>query len=360
MGVAMTKFPSNPHHPSSDFFFKKNNAPGFLYLRLGFRLVPAMAHGGYPRRGAAVRRPKSSASAAAADRKRKRAVAAKPASLKNQIRSTERFLRKDLPDDIRVAQEKKLEELKRQQELQNQLAVQRTVQLRDRKIKFFERRKIERMIRRLEKQQRSNGDDFSNELSKLREDLEYVKFFPKNEKYVSLFAGGNNPDTVEGRNKWRKQIKDNLMAAAANGKDLEETASDDDALDVSDDDFFMSGSSSDEEADDEWTDKSAKEPASSASGRAASGMSSDEKNQRQRDARVLMPPPRSLAPNRTRSADKRVISSSSYTSNSTSSESFKNRRVPNHSGDHNSNLSSNSDAHKPRRKRRPKKKKKLA
>lgn len=266
----------------------------------------------------------------------------------------------DLPDDIRIAQEKKLEDLKRQQELQNQLAVQRIVQLRDRKIKFFERRKIERMIRRLEKKQRSNGDDVSNKLSKLREDLEYVRFFPKNEKYVSLFAGGNTVDAVEERNKWRKQIKENLMAAAASGKDLEETASDDDTLDVSDDDFFMSGSSSDEEADDEWTDKSAKEPASSASGRAASGMSSDEKNQRQRDARVLMPPPRSLAPNRGRSADKRVISSSSNTSNSTSGESFKNRRLPNHPGDHNSNLSSNSDAHKPRRKRRHKKKKKLA
>jgi len=43
----------------------------------------------------------------------------------------------DLPDDVRIAQEKKLEDLKRQQELQNQLAVQRIVQLRDRKIKFF-------------------------------------------------------------------------------------------------------------------------------------------------------------------------------------------------------------------------------
>jgi len=290
-----------------------------------------MAHGGYPRRGAAVRRPKSSASAAVADRKRKRtAAAAKTTSLKNQIRSTERFLRKDLPDEIRVAQEKKLEELKRQQELQNQLVVQRTLQFRDRKIKFFERRKIERMIRRLEKQQRSNGDGVNNNLSKLREDLEYVRFFPKNEKYVSLFTGGNSQDIVQERNKWRKQIKENLMAAAANGKDLEETASDDDTLDVSDDDFFMSGSSSDEEADDEWTDKSAKEPASSASGRAASGMSSDEKNQRQRDARVLMPPPRSLAPNRGRHADKRAISSSSSTSNSTSGESFKNKYFKQH------------------------------
>ena len=55
-----------------------------------------MAHGGYPRRGAAVRRPKSSASAGVADRKRKRPVTAKTASLKNQIRSTERFLRKVL------------------------------------------------------------------------------------------------------------------------------------------------------------------------------------------------------------------------------------------------------------------------
>nr|CAB3497855.1 unnamed protein product [Digitaria exilis] len=179
-----------------------------------------MAHGGYPRRGAAFRRPKSSASAAVADRKRKRTAVVKTASLKNQIRSTERFLRKDLPDDIRIAQEKKLEELKRQQELQNQLAVQRTVQLRDRKIKFFERRKIERMIRRLEKQQRSNGDDVSNKLSRLREDLEYVRFFPKNEKYVSLFTGGNL-EVVEERSKWRKQIKESLMAAAASGKDLE-------------------------------------------------------------------------------------------------------------------------------------------
>ncbi|KAG8061433.1 hypothetical protein GUJ93_ZPchr0003g17145 [Zizania palustris] len=313
-----------------------------------------MAHG----RAAAVRRPKPSASAAVAERKRKRATATKTVSLKNQIRSTERLLRKDLPNDIRVAQEKKLEELKRQQELQNQLAIQRTLQLRDRKIKFFERRKIERMIRRLEKQQRSNADDASNKLSKLREDLEYVRFFPKNEKYVSLFSGGNNPDILEKRNKWRKQIKENLMVAAASGKDLEETASDDDTLDVSNDDFFMSGSSSDEEADDEWTDKSAKEPASSASGKAASSMSSDEKNQRQRDARVLMPPPRSLAPNRTRPVEKHVVSSSSNTSNSISGGSFKNRRASNLPGDHNSNLSSNSDAHKPRRKRKHRKKRK--
>nr|ACG30670.1 hypothetical protein [Zea mays] len=53
-----------------------------------------MVHGGYPRRDAAVRRPKSSSSAVVADRKRKWTAAAKNTSLKNQIRSTERFLHK--------------------------------------------------------------------------------------------------------------------------------------------------------------------------------------------------------------------------------------------------------------------------
>lgn len=48
-----------------------------------------------------------------------------------------------------------------------------------------------------------------------------MQFFPKNEKYVSLFTGGENSDTVEKRNKWRQQIKDNLMEAAASGKELE-------------------------------------------------------------------------------------------------------------------------------------------
>lgn len=44
---------------------------------------------------------------------------------------------KDLPVEIRRAQEKKLEELKKHQEIQSRLTVERKIQLRDRKIKFF-------------------------------------------------------------------------------------------------------------------------------------------------------------------------------------------------------------------------------
>ncbi|KAI8029033.1 hypothetical protein LOK49_LG01G02899 [Camellia lanceoleosa] len=106
----------------------------------------------------------------------------------------------DLSPEVREAQEKKLEGIKKQQEIHNRLAVERKIFLCDRKIKFFERRKIERRIRRLEKMQR---------------------FFPKTEKYVSLFMGGDDMDIVDRRNRLRKQIKANIIAAAASGKDLE-------------------------------------------------------------------------------------------------------------------------------------------
>lgn len=48
-----------------------------------------------------------------------------------------------------------------------------------------------------------------------------LQFFPKTEKYLSLFTGDENSDIVDRRNKLRKQIKANLVAAAASGKDLE-------------------------------------------------------------------------------------------------------------------------------------------
>ncbi|KAI8003075.1 hypothetical protein LOK49_LG08G02882 [Camellia lanceoleosa] len=106
----------------------------------------------------------------------------------------------------------------------------------------------------------SQEAEIAEQLSKLKEDLEYVRFFPKAEKYVSLFMGGDDTDIVDRRNRLRKQIKANIIAAAASGKDLEETGSEDDGLlDLSEDDFFLTGSSSDEaDADDEWTDKSAR------------------------------------------------------------------------------------------------------
>ncbi|KAK4258071.1 hypothetical protein QN277_007575 [Acacia crassicarpa] len=318
-----------------------------------------MAHGGYSKRRV---KPANRRSKGLGMAKKPKAI-----SLKNQIRSTERMLRKNLPPEVRQAQEEKLAGLKKQQEIHTRLAAERKIFLRGRKIKFFERRKIERRIRRLEKLQRTSSAqaesaEVAEQLSKLKEDLKYVMYFPKTEKYVPLFSGGDNSQTVDNRNRLRKQIEARLIAAAESGKDLEETGSEDDGLlDLSEDDFFLGGSSSDEaEADDEWTDKSTREQASSASGKAVSGMSSDEKNQKQISARALMPPPRtSNKLSGSLSAQTRhEISTSSNTSNSRSSSDFKARGSSKSGTGHGSNLSSNSDAHKPRRKRRPRKKKK--
>ncbi|KAF4352755.1 hypothetical protein F8388_003408 [Cannabis sativa] len=357
-----------------------------------------MAHGGYANRRA--KPPGRRSKSLAAEKKKP-----KPVSLKNQIRSVERMLRKDLPVEVREAQQKKLEGLRKQQEIHSRLAIERKIFLRDRKIKFFERRKIERRIRRLEKLQRASSGqaqdaETAEQLSKLKEDLEYVRFFPKTEKYVALFIGSDDTELIAKRNRLRELIKANLVAAAASGKDLEETGSEDDGLlDMSEDDFFLAGSSSDEaDADDEWTDKSTREQASSASGKAASasasgmssderkassasgkaasasGVSSDERNyQRHISARALMPPPRpstksfsnevrgksKFAPSSSRnfSTHRGEVSTSTATSNSLSGSSFKSRGSSNSGTTQGSNLSSNSDAYKPRRKRRPKKKK---
>ncbi|XP_059447228.1 rRNA-processing protein EFG1 isoform X2 [Corylus avellana] len=335
-----------------------------------------MAHGGYGKRrvNPAGRRSKG----LGVEKKPK--PKPKSVSLKNQIRSIERMLRKDLPSEIQEKKLKELEQLKKQQEIHSRLAVERKIFLRDRKIKFFERRKVERRIRRLEKLQRASSGqaqdaEIAEQLSKLKEDLEYVRFFPKTEKYVSLFTGGDDSDIVDRRNKLRKQIKANLVAAAASGKDLEETGSEDDGLmDLSEDDFFLGSSSDEADADDEWTDKSTREQASSASGKAASGMSSDERNQI--SARALMPPPRPAtitassssrsqsrfgpSSSKNKSTLRAEMSTSSNTSNGRSGSAFKSRGSSKSKSGHSSNLSSNSDAHKPRRKRRPKKKKQQA
>uniref|UniRef100_A0A1J3CEF0 rRNA-processing protein EFG1 n=1 Tax=Noccaea caerulescens TaxID=107243 RepID=A0A1J3CEF0_NOCCA len=92
---------------------------------------------------------------------------------KNQIRSIGRMIRKDLPPEVREALEKKLDDLKKQQDIHIRLAVERKIFLRNRKIRFFERRKIERRIRRLEKLQRNasgghlHDAEIGGQLSKL-------------------------------------------------------------------------------------------------------------------------------------------------------------------------------------------------
>lgn len=48
-----------------------------------------------------------------------------------------------------------------------------------------------------------------------------MQYFPKTEKYVPLFSGVDDSETVDNRNRMRKQIDAKLIAAAESGKELE-------------------------------------------------------------------------------------------------------------------------------------------
>lgn len=385
-----------------------------------------MAHGGYGKRRVAGRPPLSGGGGGGAGPSRGLGVRhhkdtdkkAKIVSIKNQIRSVERLLRKALPLEVKDAQQKRLDDLKKQAEFHAHAELERKLALRYRKVKFFERRKIERAIRRLERLQRAAADnpnedtvrqaaDMAQKLGQLKEDLEYVRFFPKTEKYISLFTGGDDELVIAQRNKLRGQIKANLATAAASGVELEETGSEDDGtLDMSEDEFFLAGSSSDDaDADDEWTDKSSrpgddrddtsKEVAPSSPkdtprdreqprhlrlsnlGKASIQVDANEEIQRQRSARVLMPPPRERnylsSSNSGGFESRRHLSSSNSSKMAISGPSSSHSRDQGITGNPSSSISGdmtkattstvgscNSDAQqKPRRKRsRPKKKKK--
>lgn len=70
-------------------------------------------------------------------------------------------------------------------------------------IRFFERVKLERQLRRLEAQLAEAGAQgneggtayaLQQQVQQLTQDLQYVKHFPKGEKYVSLLREADTPE----------------------------------------------------------------------------------------------------------------------------------------------------------------------
>jgi hypothetical protein len=83
------------------------------------------------------------------------------------------------------------------------------------KIRFFERRKLERMLIKINKEisNVNNDEEKLKELTtkkeKIQQDINYVKFYPKTYKYYSLLPNNDkdNPKTLEKIEKMRKKIK---------------------------------------------------------------------------------------------------------------------------------------------------------
>lgn len=80
-------------------------------------------------------------------------------------------------------------------------------------IRFFERRKLERMLTQINKKINDNVEEkdkesLIKEKNRIVDDINYVKFFPLNYKYYSLFPKKDidNPETIRKRKKIRNKI----------------------------------------------------------------------------------------------------------------------------------------------------------
>ena len=143
---------------------------------------------------------------------------------KNRLRDAERWLRRletNGADQEQIgAAQKAVEELRREKasdEVQRKkIDKEKRYAERYRKVKFFEKRKVLRRLKRLpegEMASSSPPSDGKERLEALEGDLAYVSFYPKDRKYVGLFTvrGAEDARTQRGAPASRKQ----LAAAAA-------------------------------------------------------------------------------------------------------------------------------------------------
>ena len=152
---------------------------------------------------------------------KKKASPAANASTKKRMRSIERLLRRDsLPSDVRQAKLAELASLQQQGQQQRRKERERHFSKKYHKVKFFERRKVERQIVALRRQLEAvpPGSQSAQEelLQRAEEDLLYVKHFPRHKKYLSLFPSGGEeePPFVAKR---RQRIRAGILRRAQAG-----------------------------------------------------------------------------------------------------------------------------------------------
>lgn len=115
----------------------------------------------------------------------------KSKSIRQKIRDVRRLLQQpDIPATVRVAQERMLDLL--QQSLKEKAGEDRERKMvkKYKMVKFFEKRKIARKYKTcLNELNTSTGDreQLQNELQLLKEQWNYVTYFPHNNKYISLY-----------------------------------------------------------------------------------------------------------------------------------------------------------------------------
>ncbi|KAG9303196.1 hypothetical protein G9A89_000731 [Geosiphon pyriformis] len=138
-------------------------------------------------------------------------------SLKKKIRDIERILRLGtLSAEKRVYSERSLKALKLKLVEKKADSIEKLIHDKYRMVKFFERQKITRKIKKYEKELqepnllKDQRKAISEKLLELQADLNYVIHYPAQKKYLSLFPteGADDLDMIRRRNEIRDQISD--------------------------------------------------------------------------------------------------------------------------------------------------------
>ena len=118
------------------------------------------------------------------------------------------YLQDTLDPKMRQNLEKRLTALVEESQENRKKYLEKKYAVRYHKVRFFERIKVERTIKKIKKDLKASPDESLKEaLAEAEEDLEYILNFPKGEKYVSLLKDSEDPEAQEHLESERKRLR---------------------------------------------------------------------------------------------------------------------------------------------------------
>lgn len=170
----------------------------------------------------------------------------KAKSTKNQARTIQRLLNNkgnELAPCARKEKEEELKQLRRVCDEHDRRELERKMVERYRMIRFFERRKLERILGKIVKNG-SRAEDAEQKKQVLR-DLRYVTEYPKDKKYIALFPSeGHTEESLQRVEEMRKEIEGGLMKQNAGEIDTLSTGpKSEQQVSAERDDFFVNDES---------------------------------------------------------------------------------------------------------------------
>jgi len=180
-------------------------------------------------------------------------------STKSRIRGIERLLSvkgEELPEKTRLAKQEELEELKRVQQERQRRENKRLLKLKYRRFRWYERKKLMKMQLHVEKLLEKGEIDQETAMARkeqIYKDLLYIKMFPDDRPYLSLFPHIEHGEEAKGEiKKLRAEIEQRVVGGAEDDLDEEdeETSTDGGAQQengmVEGDSFFVEQEDDDE------------------------------------------------------------------------------------------------------------------